>query len=212
MIATAATFSGPVTPASRPVRRAAISYTEVGGRPVLCDTVRATAHMLNAAGGALWAALDGRSIREIAAEAGAATTADLVESIRRLRALGVVDEGEHVEAPAQTNVALELMSEERLRALSLRGHKRLVDTELLVVLEACADATVTIEHVPYPNISGERVAAMHVSEVSPGAIRLTSFEAFRQLVSCTMPHDLVRPNAADNLADLAEMVPVFVPR
>ena len=88
----------PVSVRSRLVRAAGVRYTEVAGAAVVWEPSRRALHELSPAAAALWAALDGRPFGDVISEATAPSDApttterDLIEAVRRLRALRLVSD------------------------------------------------------------------------------------------------------------------------
>jgi len=92
-----ANVTEPVSGRSRPVRRAGTRYTEVAASPVVWEPHTRTLHELSPGAAALWASLDGGPLGEIITSALPVDDEDglgstLVEAVRRLRALGLVED------------------------------------------------------------------------------------------------------------------------
>lgn len=96
-------IDGPIDSTWRPVPAGGVVYTEVAGTPVLWHADRRVLHRLTPAGAGLWAALDGRSVHELSVLPESLEGADrpgdgggrarqVVETVRRLRAVGLVVE------------------------------------------------------------------------------------------------------------------------
>jgi hypothetical protein len=86
----------PVTLRSRLRRRPGVVATEVAGLPVLCDADARTTHPLSAAAARLWTDLDGRPLAahldQLTSSDDAPTEVALIELIRRLRAVDLIED------------------------------------------------------------------------------------------------------------------------
>lgn len=201
-------FASPVTAASRPCRTAGVAYTEVVDQHVLCDTTTATLHVLSPAAAAVWAALDGRSVRELALLFDGATVNDLVEAVRRLRTLGLI--GEDDDRSPGAHPSIDDYDPRFTSPVRLRGHTVDADQGLVLVLDPDTADVVVLEPRP-PRVLDTPVVALRTEHRTTSrsaeevALRAVDpLDALRVLVSATHPDDLIVPNMVDILADVAE--------
>lgn len=222
----------PLSLGSKLARRPGQAYTEVDGHPVVVGPEPGRFTELAPATLALWAALDGRPLDEVAA----AVDPDLgrgrvgtVDVCRRLRALGLIDdvavlEREGVEAagpvsaidpPRRARVSLRGQVVDGGAGLALAGSEagnsvepsipsKAVDVE--VDPPAVVGAAHALSHIVLPRRSaGPGTAAGATAALgNPVQDPLAVFAAL--LINLAEP-DLTAPGLVDALADLAEALP-----
>lgn len=212
----------PVGPTSVVVPVPTTRYTECDGTPVVYDPVSRVFQPLTPVGAAVWARLDGRSVAalvdELARLPGAppSTPVDVVEVVRRLRAVGLAEDADPA-APAGVPVRAEGVA---TAAVRLRGRVEPVTepsgaapavgsthgptsgapagTEVL--LDPGTDAEVTVDPARPP------VRFVSAGEGHEGP--LAPLDALRELADAAAPGVLDPADGLDALADLAERVEV----
>lgn len=206
----------PVSPRSRFFRRPDRPYTEVDGRPVVIHPDRRTFYELTPAATAVWASLDGRSVRELATSITTSTGSDpvlsCVELVRRWRALGLIEECTvlgtapaddlHLPSPPKTEIALVADT---------------AATGAVLVVGLGARSTVTVVVTP-PRLAGAAVALRGLVQLGPipgsGSMAqpaeaeaegpLSPLAVFGALVQSVADEELHDGGLADALASLAE--------
>ncbi len=211
---------GPVGPSSRMRRRTGMAYTEVAGSPVLCDPDSRSLHELSPAAAALWGQLDGRRLDALGDdEAGRWSQLEVVELVRRLRVLDLVEEVDHAtdgssevgagpEQPAAPLVAAAIR--EPVEPVELAGRVDEVAGHVVIVLSPWPP-TRSVHFDPETSLvagSGP-VRALAAIDASGEPRRASPVEALRAIIGSAAPPALVA-GPLDELAGMAETIPLLV--
>jgi hypothetical protein len=205
---------GPVGPSSRVQARSDIVYTEVDGRPVLCDPVRRSLHELSPAAALLWGRLDGRRLdAHCDHSADGWSELELVEVVRRLRVLDLVEDAEGAgEGSREPTIrpglepAVAAIAEE----VELAGWADDVAGDVVVVLSRWPGSDSIRWRVDTSSLASDprplRALALIDTEGEPG--RLQPVDALRVIVGSAAPPALA-VGPLDDLARIAESIPVL---
>ena len=202
----------PISGRSRLVARPSVGYTEVDGQPVLADASDRAVHRLSPATAALWACLDGRTLDRVVDQApgsdetGTARASQVLEVLRRLKALGLVvdqvdDHTSSASAPRATGATT--------APVHLAGHLSDVDDGLRLDLGRW-DHEPAVAVDPVGATAGQPptpLTALGMPVADPGRAGepLSPFDTLDLLVAAADPEDLLP--GLDGLAHLAEHLP-----
>lgn len=191
-------------------------YTEVGGEAVLCRTVARSLHIANEVVVGLWLLLDGRPLSEatesVAAEWSDADRRRVIEVLRRLKAVGLIED-----APAGADPAdlpeLDVMAAAPAR-LSVRATVHEVDSSTVLELHSGNDESDVVELTCGPDAtltlhaggSGpiDRITVLPEPGTTVADDPLRVVDALSVWVDSLVEPDLAEPGVLDELAELAE--------
>ena len=210
---------------ARLLRTPSIIYTEVAGIPLLVDTTDAAVHPLTPAWAALWAQLDGRPILEsLNVNPDLLTPVDarnLIEVLRRLKALGVIVDADPNAAllpspdltnnPTSNRVTITLRGSIEAEGQSTSLLIGSASEQVKLRLEDTARGIVVCHRrrFRYRAIDSIHVAPQHGSDQAPSPEPADASEAAAQTFAAIAqafddPAVLLTPGLVDLLAGLAE--------
>ena len=172
---------------------------------MLCDPEARAVHELSPGAAAVWSGLDERPLAGHLSGLEPLDRGDLIELLRRLRALGLVDDGGDPRSAADPGPERAASPVTSLRPVELSGVR--IDSEIgvLVALERWDHSSPTrVELHAGPVDAGVRGFVVIRADREP--IRLSPLEALAALVESASPTDL-SAGALDRLAQVAEAHP-----
>ena len=192
----------PVSWQARLRRSPDVLYTEVAGLPVLCDPSDRVVHVLNLESVGLWVRLDGRPVADVVGEAreawDAAGQRAVLDLLRRLKAVGLVEDAPRADADADADAAYGAPVAS-VTSLRVRGH---LDGSRLVLARGseASERVVAVADPPRSVVLPERLQAGLA-----GYPEVLAFAGWARAVVDV--EELARPGVLDALAGLAESVP-----